>query len=552
MPITKPLALTANLVTPFEQLPASLRRIVSTLRSAAALRPMELRRAVVDAGVKEEELMPWADFDHPVEDSYGRKLVYKEDNFEIMVMSWSPGDFSGLHDHGFTQYGAVQVFGPAEHAVFHVEEDTIRTLARWMLRPGEAISVSHSLVHQMGNPGDTRFLSLHVYGTPEAQRNITGEARVFDLQRQVIQRVDGGVFFALPPGAAVREEPGPEADFPTHLRYLIELQRRLQRMADAGKLRAAEQLPAVMEALHHSAHRERITHCLRERIDANGHSTDSMYWKIINQELREMARLQSGYRTHAEDAFHRYAELYDAVICQPCLDDFMAAYLQFFSHKCHFDFSGAHILSVGCGTGLVEAYMIRELGADRDRLLGMDISPSMVAEAKHRIHAEEGDIFSFQKGAGTWDLVFSGLNVYHYLDHLRFDEAIARTAALLKPGGWFVGDFITPDHIRWYPNVLFSTDGQVISLRTPHLVEQNGALFQESEIVNVSFQQGHMEVTDAGRHRRYLPALHRVRRSFEQAFSKNVQIFDAVSLEPVSHQADSCASTRYVVMAQKA
>lgn len=512
---------------------------------------MELRRAVLAAGVREEDLLPWADFDHPVADSYGRKLVYKEDHFEIMVMSWQPGDFSGLHDHGFTQYGTVQVFGEAEHAVFHVEEDTIRTLARWMLKPGEAVSVSHSLVHQMGNPGDARFVSLHVYGTPEPKPNITGEARVFDLHRQVIQRVDGGVFFALPSGDVVREEPGPEADFPTHLRYLIELQRRLQRMAEAGIARGAEQLPAVLEALQSAAHRERISFCLRERTDAEGHSTDSVYWKIINQELREMARLQRGYAGQMEDAFHRYAELYDAVICRPCLDDFMAGYLRFFADRYVFDYSDAKILSVGCGTGLVEDYMIEALGAQYDKLLGMDISPAMVSEAGRRIRAEEGDIFTFETGAGQWDLLFSGLNVFHYLDHRRFDVAVQRAAALLRPGGWFVGDFITPDHIRWYPNVLFSSDGNVISLRTPHLVEEGGALFQESEIVNVSFQQGYMEVTDAGRHRRYLPALHRVRRSFEKAFGGGVELFDALSLAPIPADADSCASTRYVVVARK-
>lgn len=529
----------------------ALSHIIQTLQNSGVLRPAELRRLVLEAQVKQEDLMPWADFEHPVADSYGRKLVYKEDHFEIMVMSWLPGDFSGLHDHGFTQYGAVQVFGAAEHAVFHVEEDTIRTLARWMLQPGEAVSVSHSLVHQMGNPGQERFLSLHVYGTPEAPESITGEARVFDLHRQVIQRVDGGVFFALPPQAVVREEPGPEPDFPTHLRYLIELQRRLQRMADAGIQRAVEPLQATLQALSSPAHCERVTCCLRERTDASGHSTDSVYWKIINRELREMAALQRGHTTPAADAFHRYAELYDAVICQPCLDDFMAAYLQFFFQQTQVQPAQVRILSIGCGTGLVEAYMIAELGADSGKLLGMDISPSMVAEAQGRIQAVQGDIFTFDTNAGNWDVAFSGLNVFHYLDHRRFDEAVRHTATLLCPGGWFIGDFITPDHIRWYPNVFFSADGKVISLRTPHLVEDGGALFQESEIINISFQQGHMEVTDAGRHRRYLPALHRVRRSFEQAFGGPVQLFDAHSLAPIPADADSCASTRYIVMAQK-
>ncbi|MBK8652429.1 MAG: hypothetical protein IPN20_00430 [Haliscomenobacter sp.] len=51
-------------------------------------------------------ITPWADFDHPDADSYGRKMAYKGPNFEIMVMSWKPGDFSSIHDHGHTQWGS--------------------------------------------------------------------------------------------------------------------------------------------------------------------------------------------------------------------------------------------------------------------------------------------------------------------------------------------------------------------------------------------------------------------------------------------------------------
>jgi SAM-dependent methyltransferase/predicted metal-dependent enzyme (double-stranded beta helix superfamily) len=535
----------------FHELPESLKKIAIRLRESDQIRPVALRKAVLDACVQTEDLEPWADFDHPVQDSYGRKLVYKEDHFEIMVMSWQPGDFSGLHDHGFTQYGTVQVFGQAEHAVFHVEEDSIRTLARWELKPGEAISVSHSLVHQMGNNGAERFLSLHVYGTPEQHPNITGEARVFDLQRQRIQRVDGGVFFGLNPADVVREEPGPEPDFPTLLRYLIELYRRQEKMVASGISGAAQALSETTRALQSPDLRQRLLSCLTEKSNSYGHANDSVYWKILNQELRELARLHQGQKTAVGDSFHRYAELYDAVICQPCLDDFMSGYLRFFLQSNDVSPSNLRVLSVGCGTGLVEAYMIQALGITYDNLLGMDISPAMVAEAQRRIHAEPGDIFTYDRGIGTWQLVFSGLNVLHYLPHQRFEEAVVRLEALLEPGGWFVGDFITPDHIRWYPNVMISADKQVISLRSPQLVEHDGYLFQDSDIINITFQQGQMEVTDAGRHRRYLPPLHRVRRNFERVFGKEVYLYDAFSLNLISESADSCPSTRYVVMARK-
>jgi SAM-dependent methyltransferase/predicted metal-dependent enzyme (double-stranded beta helix superfamily) len=535
-----------------ELLPLPLQRIVTYVHRNSPLKPADLRKAVLESGVTENDIMPWADYDHPVGDSYGRKLVYKEDNLEIMVMSWRPGDFSALHDHGYTEYGAVKVFGHAEHAAFHVEEDTIRTLSRWMLQPGETISVSHSLVHQMGNPGEAPFLSLHVYGTPVPQENITGAARVFDLQNQVIQRVDGGVFFALPPDAVLRTEPGPEPDFPTYLRYMIELYRRLQKIAAAGNEDAAAQANLVLSDMQSPKHRARLLRCLLERTDKNGHSTDSVYWKILNHELIELAALQRGINEAVTDSFNRYAKLYDAVIGQSCLNDFMADYLHFFGKRVNFSWSTARIFSLGCGTGLVEARMISEFGVQRSQVLGLDISAAMLSLARERIPVIQGDFLKYQGDLESWDLVFCGLNGIQYFDHHRFDEGIHKIASLLRPGAWFLGDFITPDHIRWYPNVLYSADSGVVSLRTPQFVEADGALFQESEIINIDFSSEKMDVSYSGRHLRFLPSLDRVRRTFEVAFKGEVLLFDAVNRSPIGRDAESCASTRYVVMAQKA
>ena len=150
-----------------------------------------------------------------------------------------------------------------------------------------------------------------------------------------------------------------------------------------------------------------------------------------------------------------------------------------------------------------------------------------------------------------WDIAFSGLNVFHYLDFTRLEEAIQKTANIIQKGGYFVGDFITPDHIRWYPNVMYSDDKKVISFRTPKLIEENGRLFQESEITNVNFLDEQMEVAYAGKHRRFLPPMNRIRQYFEKAFGGQVDLYDAHSLEPIPDWADSCKSTRYVVVARK-
>lgn len=534
-------------------LPVSLQNLAARLAERTDWTIAEMRRLVLDAGVTQDELMPWARFDHPATDSYGRILVHHGGHFEIMVMSWAPGDCSAIHDHGHTQYGCVQIFGPAEHAVFRVEDGVISTLSRNQVTPGQVVGVSHTLVHQMCNPGAERFLSMHVYGTPEGKGNITGDARIYDVDAERVLRVDGGVFFALPEKEVKWEEPGPKPDFPTRLRHVVETLRRLQKMEEAGLPdTSSKNIQTVRADLFDPNHRERLLTCLAANTEPSGHQSNSVYWRALNWELREAAKAQAENPTQT-DPFFQYAELYDAVIGQPCLDDFMAAYLDHFEKWSGRSLARSSWLSVGCGTGLTEAYLIQQKGVDPQKLLGIDVSEAMIAMAKQRITARQADLFDLTPGnTGLWDVVFSGLNVYHYLDHHRLEEAIAITASLVRPGGYFVGDFITPDHIRWYPNVLYAAEKDIVSLRTPRLVEAEGHIFQESEIVNVNFRHQRMHITYAGKHRRFLPPMHRVRQYFERHFQGPVELWDAHSRQIIGPDADSCPSTRYVVVAQRA
>lgn len=532
-----------------QELPKSLQYIVKQLEAERELQPADMRRIVLEAEVQQEDIAPWADYQHHPADSYGRRLIYEGANFEVMAMSWCPGDISGIHDHGFTEWGAVQVFGPAEHATFRIEDGQMSTLSRFQFEPKEVVGVSHKLIHQMGNPTDKPFLTLHVYGRPEDINNVTGDARVYDLEHNTIQRVDGGVFFALPASEIKWTEKGPAADFPTRLRYRVELARRLQKMEQANLPGAAEQLAAVLERLYADKEQSNLLQCLSAHTDAHGHQQNSVYWRNLNQELRAAAALQGEHEQG--DHFHKYAEWYDALICQPCLDDFIAKGLRFFKDRFAPDFSDKRLLSIGAGTGLVERFIIDELGLPYEQLLGMDLSAAMVEEARQRIRAEQGDILAFDADGKQWDIAFTGLNVFHYLPGGQLQEAIERTAALVKPGGYFFGDFITPDHIRWYPNVMYSSGQSIISLRTPRLIEEQGRMYQESEILNVQFAGRRMSLNYAGKHKRFLPPLHRVRSYFEQAFGGGVQLFDAHSLALIPESADSCRSTRYFVLAKK-
>ncbi len=532
----------------------SLDQVVAKLSLVQELTPAKIRKVILEADIHPEELLPWADYDHPVEDSYGRKLVYKGDNFEIMVMSWVPGDFSTIHDHGHTQWGAVQIFGPAEHATFRWEDDRLITLSRMQVEPYTVVGVNHSLIHQMGNPtNDTPFLTLHIYGDVQPTENVTGDARIFNLEEELIERVDGGVFYELPEFQINTKEKGPKGDFPTWLRNKVERIKRLRTIAQHNPGNRHSQLSKAENSLFSNERQAQLLHELSEILDESGHVIDEIYWRILKNELIEAWKLQNIIigENRTEDAFQNYAFMYDELIGKPCFESFMKSYLEFFFTNYDLDPEHAQIISLGCGTGLIESFMVAELGISYDKLLGIDISPSMVEVAQKRINAIQGDLLSLPVTENKWSMAYSGLNVLHYLTPSSLPEAIDKIAQLLQPGGYFVGDFITPDHIRWYPNMMQSSDSNIIGLRNPELIENEGRMFQESELININFNDHRMRITYSGKHKRFLPPMNRVRAYFKQSFGGLVELYDAVTLEPIAEHADSCKSTRYLLVAQK-
>lgn len=540
-------------VDTIEALPACLQEIVNALITMDTMHAKAVRQIVIDAKIQPEALMSWSDFDHLAADSYGRRLVYDGGFFEMMVMSWRPGDISAIHDHGYTQWGAVQVFGPAEHATFLVQDDEITCLSRTLLKPGQAMAVGHQLVHQMGNTtDDQRFITFHLYGNKQRTHDITGNARVFDLNKGIIEYTDGGVFHALPQQLVNSEEPAPTPDYLCWLRNTVDITKRVRAAQAAGCNEINRDIDQLINDLFDQDKKASLLADLNQHVGTDGHAINSYWWKLLCHELTQAAALQTeclhNSTSTTDDAFQTYAELYDSVIGQPCLDSFIATYLEFMCTHYDIDFNQSTLLSLGCGTGLTELYMIGKLGMQKENLLGIDLSEAMIHVASQRIQAEIGDVMEIDPAVKTWDLAFCGLNIFQYLPHQQFADAIHKVAAVVKPGGYFFGDFITSDHIRWYPNLFFSEDQQIISLRTPKLIEKDQQMYQQSHIINIDFRQ-QMRITDEGHHQRYLPPLSRVRGIFEQAFSGTVEIYDAVSLKPISAEADTCLSTRYLVCA---
>ena len=257
----------------------------------------QLVTAIINcAKVNEEELEEWNDYNHPVRDSYGRKLVYKENFFELMVMSWVEGDFSAIHDHGCTQWGAVQVFGEAEHAIFSLESDFLTISSCQKVDPGTILPVDGDLIHQMGNRTKTKFLSLHVYGlfTPSGSNNesVTGNARIFNVTEGCIERTNGGVFYGLPQTQINAIKLGLQSDYISWLRNTTEYIQRIQKVNQHESTKASEVIEKKIGQLffdikHWQSLQQEVKLCLNK----DGEVIKPRHFQLLHSEIRKLLNL---------------------------------------------------------------------------------------------------------------------------------------------------------------------------------------------------------------------------------------------------------------------
>ena len=282
-----------------ETLPVPVQDLIRAIQAEESFTPSMAKRLLEGSSITPADLEQWVDYDHPDADSYGRKLVFDGGHFELMVMSWVDGDMAAIHDHGYTQWGAVKLFGTAEHAIFKMRDGRLTTSERRVFQAGDVVSVGHDLIHQMGNVGAERFLSLHLYGCYGRHGDITADARLYELNEGNIQRTSGGVFFDLPEDCVASREPGLQADFPTRLRHKVELLKRMMTangsLAKGAFQSAAEQ--TLADELFHADTWRRAEQDI-QRADCEDQHLQTRYCDILYQELTATAQLLSKLQAH--------------------------------------------------------------------------------------------------------------------------------------------------------------------------------------------------------------------------------------------------------------
>jgi len=141
---------------------SSLKELVETLKNSEP-------KAYV--GIADRLDIPVAElieYTHWEDDAYTRNLIERTDNFELMLICWSPGVSTPIHCHDEQRCWVYQLSGKMEEVIYG--EDTGETPVpklRRMLKSGDVYFMEEAKgFHSLHNSTDTPSLSLHLYAKP--------------------------------------------------------------------------------------------------------------------------------------------------------------------------------------------------------------------------------------------------------------------------------------------------------------------------------------------------------------------------------------------------
>ncbi len=145
-------------------IPQKIQILIDTLNEQETWKTEELLSLLKELNVQESDIAHFQIYNHEKEFSYGRNKIYANSKFRIYLMSWDYGDATAIHDHGSTDWGAVQFFGEMEHRYYSYNKELLKMVQKDTIKTGMTVPVQGSLIHMMANCQKESVCTLHIYG----------------------------------------------------------------------------------------------------------------------------------------------------------------------------------------------------------------------------------------------------------------------------------------------------------------------------------------------------------------------------------------------------
>ncbi len=101
-------------------------------------------------------------------EKYTRNCLYKDSNFELILLCWEKGQQTPIHDHNGEDCWVVLLEGGMEELFFSKGKDgTLEVCGSRFVLPNQVTFMNDGLgFHQLKNNSESRSLSLHLYAKP--------------------------------------------------------------------------------------------------------------------------------------------------------------------------------------------------------------------------------------------------------------------------------------------------------------------------------------------------------------------------------------------------
>ena len=98
---------------------------------------------------------------------YGRHVLYRSTDVEVIVIHVPGGRRTTIHDHADSIGCAIVVEGELENQLYTLDAEGFPVpRSSYTVRQGECLEAPHGQIHELINPRQERMISLHAYAPP--------------------------------------------------------------------------------------------------------------------------------------------------------------------------------------------------------------------------------------------------------------------------------------------------------------------------------------------------------------------------------------------------
>lgn len=130
----------------------------------------ELTREMKAMNITIDDVTPYIHFEP---DGYSRNLIRRGPGYEALLLCWSPGQRSPIHDHVGSSCGLIVLKGEAVEQVYeHDGKDHLVPTVVHRYKPGKVCGTQDADIHEIINDSDDDLITLHIYTPPLGAINI--------------------------------------------------------------------------------------------------------------------------------------------------------------------------------------------------------------------------------------------------------------------------------------------------------------------------------------------------------------------------------------------